>query len=119
MPFGIGGSEIVLIALLFLVIFGPNKIPQMARDIGKFVNQARGSIDEFKQEFNVLGDDEDEKKKKNQRPRNPRQQNNRHATSDTKARQNGSSSRKAASENSNEENASENGREPEHDRNLD
>jgi len=56
---GIGGSEIVIIALLVLVIFGPSKLPQMARDIGRFVGEARRSIDEFKDEL-TAGSDEDE-----------------------------------------------------------
>ncbi len=58
--FGIGGQELVIIGLLFLVIFGPSKLPQMARDLGRFVNEARRSVDEFKSEL-VLSDDEDEK----------------------------------------------------------
>ena len=59
--FGIGGQEIVIIGLLFLVIFGPSKLPQMARDLGRFVSEARRSMDEFKGEL-LLGDEEDEDK---------------------------------------------------------
>ncbi len=58
--FGIGGQELVIIGLLFLVIFGPSKLPQMARDLGKFVNEARRSMDEFKGE--LLSDEDDEDK---------------------------------------------------------
>ena len=36
--FGIGGEELIVIGLLVLVIFGPSKLPQMARDLGWFVN---------------------------------------------------------------------------------
>jgi sec-independent protein translocase protein TatB len=71
MPFGIGGSELIIIALLFLLIFGPSKLPEMARDIGRFVNQARRSIDDFKQELNVL-DDEEEKPRRNSTRRSSR-----------------------------------------------
>lgn len=56
---GIGPTELVVIAVLFLIIFGPSKMPQMARDIGKFVGQARGAIDEFKDE--LTSDDTDTK----------------------------------------------------------
>ena len=66
MAFGIGFQELVIIAVLFLVIFGPSKLPQMARDIGRFVTEARRSVDEFKSEL-VL-DDEDE----NRRPKRKR-----------------------------------------------
>ena len=58
--FGIGGQELIIIGLLFLVIFGPSKLPQMARDLGKFVNEARRSMDEFKGELLSDEDDEDE-----------------------------------------------------------
>ena len=58
--FGIGGQEIVIIGLLFLVIFGPNALPRMARDLGRFVSEARRSIDEFKEELTAAEDDEED-----------------------------------------------------------
>jgi sec-independent protein translocase protein TatB len=57
---GIGGSEIIIIALLVLIIFGPSKLPQMARDIGRFVGEARRSIDEFKDELTAAPDEDEE-----------------------------------------------------------
>jgi sec-independent protein translocase protein TatB len=56
--FGVGEQEMIIIGLLFLVIFGPSKLPQMARDLGRFVNEARRSVDEFKGEL-MLDDDKD------------------------------------------------------------
>jgi sec-independent protein translocase protein TatB len=66
---GIGGSEIVIIALLVLIIFGPSKLPQMARDIGRFVGEARRSIDEFKDELTAAPeeDEEDEEDRRKKR----------------------------------------------------
>ena len=61
--FGIGGQEIVIIGLLFLVIFGPSKLPQMARDLGRFVSEARRSIDEFKEELTAESDEDEEAKR--------------------------------------------------------
>ena len=58
--FGIGGQEIIIIGLIFLVVFGPSKLPQMARDFGRFVNDARRSMDEFKSELVSGDDDKDE-----------------------------------------------------------
>ncbi|WP_053057799.1 Sec-independent protein translocase subunit TatA/TatB [Rubrobacter aplysinae] len=58
---GIGPTELVVVAVLFLIIFGPSKMPQMARDIGKFVGQARGAIDEFKDELTAEGTDDSER----------------------------------------------------------
>jgi TatA/E family protein of Tat protein translocase len=66
--FGIGGEELVIIGLLFLLIFGPSKLSQMARDLGRFVNESRRSVDEFKSE--LLSDDEDEDE--DQRPKRKR-----------------------------------------------
>ena len=49
--FGIGMQEMVIVGLLFLVIFGPSKLPDMARDLGQFVNEARRSVEEFKKDL--------------------------------------------------------------------
>ena len=65
MGFGIGPAEIILVAVLFLLLFGPSKLPQMARDLGRFVNEARRSMDEFKSELTAnVDDDDDERRKK-------------------------------------------------------
>ncbi|AHY47048.1 mttA/Hcf106 family [Rubrobacter radiotolerans] len=69
---GLGGSEIVIIGLLFLVIFGPSKLPQMARDIGRFVGQARRAVDEFKEELSAEADLADEKSVRNRPARSRR-----------------------------------------------
>ena len=65
MGFGIGFQEMVIIGLLFLVLFGPSKLPQMARDLGRFVNEARRSIDEFKEELTAEYDEDDKEDKGN------------------------------------------------------
>jgi TatA/E family protein of Tat protein translocase len=49
--FGVGFQEMLLVGLLLLVLFGPSKLPQMARDFGRFLNEARRSVDEFKEEL--------------------------------------------------------------------
>ena len=49
-----------MVAILFLLLFGPSKLPQMARDIGRFVNEARRSMDEFKSELTAGVDDDDD-----------------------------------------------------------
>ena len=65
MGFGVGFQEMVIIGLLFLVLFGPSKLPQMARDLGRFVNEARRSIDEFKEELTAEYDEDDKENKEN------------------------------------------------------
>ena len=49
--FGIGAQEMVIIGLLLLIVFGPSKLPGMARDVGRFVNEARRSVEEFKEDL--------------------------------------------------------------------
>ncbi len=44
----IGTSELVLIAFIALIVFGPRKLPQMARTIGKAMSEFRRSTDDFK-----------------------------------------------------------------------
>lgn len=45
----IGTSELILIALVALMFFGPRKLPDFARQIGKIMNEFRRSSNEFKQ----------------------------------------------------------------------
>ena len=66
MGFGIGFQEVLVITVLFLILFGPSKLPQMARDLGKFVNEARRSMEEFKSEI-VAADEDDEENVKRRR----------------------------------------------------
>jgi TatA/E family protein of Tat protein translocase len=45
----IGTSELILIALVALIFFGPRKLPELARSLGKAMNEFRRSTNEFKQ----------------------------------------------------------------------
>ena len=42
--FEVGFSEMVLIALVALVVLGPNKLPKLARDVGRWVGRARQMV---------------------------------------------------------------------------
>lgn len=47
--FGIGFGELVFIAILVLIIVGPKRLPEVARTIGRFlqqVRQATGGVEE-------------------------------------------------------------------------
>ncbi|CAN5861951.1 hypothetical protein BH23ACT11_BH23ACT11_05530 [soil metagenome] len=93
--FGVGPSEFVMVFLLILLLFGPSKLPQMARDVGKFVGEARRSIDEFKDELTSTVDEEEDdkspsrrKSKKNSPPKTetePEESTNGDSSSDTYA----------------------------------
>ena len=41
----------LLIGLLFLVLFGPKRLPQMARDLGSFASKAQHVVDELKMDL--------------------------------------------------------------------
>ncbi len=55
--FGIGPQELIIIGLLFLLIFGPSKLSDTARDIGRFTNEARRTADEFKSELTSVSEE--------------------------------------------------------------
>jgi Tat protein translocase TatB subunit len=55
--FGIGMQEMVIIGIIVLVIFGPKNLPGMARDVGRFVSDARRSVDEFKEDLVSVKED--------------------------------------------------------------
>jgi Tat protein translocase TatB subunit len=58
--FGVGPQEMVLIGVLLLIVFGPSKLPSMARDFGRFVSEARHYMDEYKSELVSSVEEEDE-----------------------------------------------------------
>ena len=58
--FGIGGQELVFMGLLFLLLFGPAKAGEVARDLGRFTSKARASVEEFKSEFALVEDQDRE-----------------------------------------------------------
>lgn len=43
--------EMVVIALLIIVLFGPNKLPTIARDLGTGVRKMRGAMEDIKTEI--------------------------------------------------------------------
>lgn len=44
----IGGAEIILVLLLALLLFGPRKIPQIGRTLGKALSEFRKATTDFK-----------------------------------------------------------------------
>ena len=49
--FGIGTGELLLIALVALLVLGPERMPQLMRDVGKAVGDLRKTSEELQQEF--------------------------------------------------------------------
>ena len=48
---GIGGGELLIILLIVLLLFGPGKIPEIAKTIGKGMNEFKRAADEIKNEI--------------------------------------------------------------------
>jgi sec-independent protein translocase protein TatB len=63
---GIGGNELIVIALLAAIILGPERIARSAREIGKLVRNVKSYFSslssELKAELDVLDDVEKIKK---------------------------------------------------------
>ena len=44
-------GEILVVVLVIIILFGPKKIPEIARGLGQGVRKMRGAMDEIKQEI--------------------------------------------------------------------
>jgi sec-independent protein translocase protein TatB len=49
--FGLGLSEILVIAVIAIVFIGPDQLPDVARTIGRFLNDIKRSTDSLKDDF--------------------------------------------------------------------
>lgn len=47
--FGIGGTELIIIIIVALLIFGPNKLPELGRTIGKMMSEFKRASSEMEQ----------------------------------------------------------------------
>ncbi|HEY3182900.1 MAG TPA: twin-arginine translocase TatA/TatE family subunit [Gaiellaceae bacterium] len=54
MPFGIGATEMIILLVVILVVFGPKRLPEMGRSLGK-------GMREFKDSISGKNDDDDER----------------------------------------------------------
>ncbi|MEE4259891.1 MAG: twin-arginine translocase TatA/TatE family subunit [Bacteroidales bacterium] len=54
--FDFGSGEILLIVLAAFLIFGPSKIPEIARNLGKFINDIKRASEDIKTEINKEAD---------------------------------------------------------------
>ena len=49
--FGIGGGELIFIMFIVLMLFGSDKVPEMARTMGKAMAQLKNATNDIKNEI--------------------------------------------------------------------
>ncbi|MDR0927705.1 MAG: twin-arginine translocase TatA/TatE family subunit [Ignavibacteria bacterium] len=55
--FDIGGGELILILVAFVVLFGPQKIPDITRTLGKGMRKVKDAQNELKKQFDDIEKD--------------------------------------------------------------
>lgn len=58
--FDVGGGELLLIVIAILLLFGPEKLPELARSFGKGMSHLRKAQTEFQRNLNAMADEVDE-----------------------------------------------------------
>ena len=61
--FGLGGQELLLILFVVLLFFGPSKLPELARGLGKGMREFKKAQAYLEHEFNKAVDIEEVKAK--------------------------------------------------------
>ena len=59
----LGGWELIIILLVVLVIFGPKRLPEMGRSLGKAIQEFKGAGKKIQGEFTRSIDDEEDSTK--------------------------------------------------------
>lgn len=57
----IGPLEILVVSVIALIVFGPRRLPEIARQIGRTMADVRQQLSEIKSEFDVSLEDPDER----------------------------------------------------------
>ena len=58
--FGIGAPELIIIAVIAVLIFGPSKLPELGKTIGKGLREFRNASSNLKDQINPLSGDDAE-----------------------------------------------------------
>ena len=61
--FGIGMPELIVILVILLIVIGPQKLPDIARSLGKGLAEFRRATDDFKRNVEETAKEHEEKEK--------------------------------------------------------
>ncbi len=61
---GLGGQELLVILLIFLLLFGGSKIPELMKGLGKGVRSFKDGMNEVRKDLDVDAPADDAKNKK-------------------------------------------------------
>lgn len=67
----LGGGEIMLIMVVILIFFGANKIPELARGLGKGIREFKDASREIRSEFENAGHPQQPYQQQFQQPQHP------------------------------------------------
>lgn len=59
--FGLGLSELIVILVIALIVFGPGKLPQVGKALGSSIREFKKASREITAEIEDIDDDEDPK----------------------------------------------------------
>jgi Tat protein translocase TatB subunit len=54
--FGVGGTELFIILVIALIVLGPNKLPDLARMLGKMMGEFQRATGDLKREIDLAGE---------------------------------------------------------------
>ena len=54
--FGIGGMELFIILVIALIVLGPNKLPDLAKMLGKAMGEFQRATGDLKREIDIAGE---------------------------------------------------------------